>query len=81
MNNDNDMKKQESQDQKPFFRQFLEASSIGMYLVIATFVGLAMGYGLDSLMNTSPYMTFIMLFVGIIAGFREIFRVANKQSK
>ncbi|MBN2654154.1 MAG: AtpZ/AtpI family protein [Nitrospirae bacterium] len=81
MLNENDKKDKDTQDQKPFFRQFLEASSIGMYLVIATFVGLAMGYGLDSLMGTSPYMTFIMLFVGIIAGFREIFRVVNKQGK
>jgi len=69
-----------SQQEKPFFRQFLEASSIGIYLVIATFVGFAMGYGLDSLMGTTPYLTFIMLGVGIAAGFREIIRVSKKQN-
>lgn len=68
-----------NRQEKPFFRQFLEASSIGIYLVIATFVGFAMGYGLDSLMGTMPYLTFIMLGVGIAAGFREIIRVSKKQ--
>ncbi len=65
--------------EKPIFRQLLEASTIGLNLVLATFIGLAMGYGLDSLFHTSPWLTIIFTILGIISGFREIIRVARKQ--
>jgi ATP synthase protein I len=65
--------------EKPVFRQLLEASTVGLNLVLSTFVGLAIGYGLDSFFNTSPWLTIIFLIIGIIAGFRELFRIAKKQ--
>lgn len=63
---------------KPLFKQMLDASTIGINLVLCTFAGLAIGYGLDSLFNTYPWLTIIFLFIGIIAGFREIFRIAKR---
>lgn len=45
-----------------------------------------MGYGLDFAMykwfglKTSPWFTIIFLILGIIAGFRELFRIAKKSS-
>jgi len=69
---------------KPLFRQLLDASTIGLNLVLATFVGLAMGYGLDYALDkwfglhTSPWLTIIFLLLGIIAGFRELIRIARK---
>ncbi|HCZ11720.1 MAG TPA: hypothetical protein DHV16_05595 [Nitrospiraceae bacterium] len=67
--------------EKPLFRQLIEASSVGINLVISTFVGLAIGYWLDKLFGTSPYLTVIFLILGIIAGFMELVRVARKQEK
>ncbi len=72
--------------EKPLFRQLLEASTVGLNLVLATFVGLAMGYGLDYAMDkwfgvhTSPWLTIIFLLLGIVAGFRELIRIARKSS-
>lgn len=65
--------------EKPFFRQLLQVSTVGLNLVFSTFIGLAIGYGLDSLFNTSPWLMIIFLILGIIAGFRELFRIARKQ--
>ena len=65
--------------EKPIFRQLLQASTVGLNLVLSTFVGLAIGYGLDSLFHTSPWLTIIFLLIGIIAGFRELLRIAKKQ--
>ncbi len=65
--------------EKPLLRQLLEASSIGINLVLSTFVGFAIGYFLDKLFGTSPWLTAIFLIIGIIAGFRELLRVAKKQ--
>jgi ATP synthase protein I len=65
--------------EKPLFRQLLEASTVGLNLVLSTFVGLAIGYGLDYLFHTSPWLTIIFLIIGIITGFRELIRIAKKQ--
>ena len=70
--------------EKSFFRQLLEASTVGLNLVISTFIGLAMGYGIDYALDrwfglhTKPWFTIIFLFVGIIAGFRDLVRMAKK---
>ncbi len=48
-------------------------------MVASTFIGLAIGYGLDKLFHTSPWLTIIFLIIGIITGFRELFRLAKKQ--
>lgn len=71
----------DKEPEKPLLKQLIEASSVGIHLVVSTFVGLAIGYGLDKLLGTSPYLTFIFLIIGIIAGFRELIRVAKKQEK
>jgi ATP synthase protein I len=71
----------EKPPEKSIYRQLLEASSVGIHLVISTFVGLAIGYGLDKLFGTSPYLTVIFLIIGIIAGFRELIRIAKKQEE
>lgn len=65
---------------KPVFRHFLEASSVGLNLVFSTFVGLAMGYGLDKLFHTSPWLLIVFTILGIVAGFRELVRMAKKQA-
>jgi ATP synthase protein I len=69
----------EKPPEKPLYKQLIEASSVGIHLVVSTFVGLAIGYGLDKLFGTSPYLTIIFLILGIIAGFRELIRIAKKQ--
>lgn len=65
---------------KPLFRHFLQASSVGLNLVFSTFVGLAMGYGLDKLFHTSPWLLIVFTILGIIAGFRELVRMAKKEA-
>ncbi len=65
--------------EKPLLRQLLEASTIGIHLVLTTFAGFAIGYFLDRFLSTSPWLTVIFLIIGIIAGFRELLRIARKQ--
>ena len=73
--------------EKSLFKQLLEASTVGLNLVISTFIGLAMGYGIDYALDkwfglhTKPWFTIIFLFIGIIAGFRELLRIAKKSNK
>lgn len=70
-----------NQKEKPLLKQLLEASSVGIQLVLSTFAGFAMGYFLDRFFNTSPWLTAIFLILGIVAGFRELLRVARNQDE
>ena len=50
-------------------------------MVLATLVGLAMGYYLDKWLETSPWFTLIFLVIGIIAGFRNIYILTERELK
>lgn len=63
------------------YSNFFEASSLGINLVVSTFIGLAIGLGLDNLFKTKPLFTIIFLIVGIIAGFVTIFKFINRENK
>ncbi len=69
-----------------FNKEFMQAWVVGLNLVISTVVGLAMGIGLDYLMekwfgwNTRPWLTVIFLIFGIIAGFKDLYMMAKKQN-
>lgn len=54
------------------------AGTIGLHMVSATFVGLAMGYFLDKWLDTGPWLLVIFLILGIVTGFRDIFREARR---
>jgi len=60
--------------------ELLRASTVGLNLVAATFIGLAIGWFLDKVFGTRPYLTIIFLILGIIAGFRELFKMAKKEN-
>ena len=70
--------------EKSVFKQLLQASTVGLNLVISTIIGLAIGYGLDYAMDkwfgihTKPWLTIIFLLLGIISGFRDLLRMAKK---
>lgn len=65
-------------ENKGLIRQLGKLSVIGMEIVTATFVGLAIGVFSDRKLGTSPWLTIIFLILGIVAGFINLFRVIKK---
>lgn len=63
------------------FKQFFEVSMVGIQFALSIFVGFGIGYYLDKWLKTFPWLTAIFLILGIIAAFRELFRVARKQDE
>lgn len=62
-------------DKEPsVLRQLARLSTVGVALVAATAVGLAIGYGLDRWLGTSPWLTMVFTLLGIVAGFLNLFR-------
>lgn len=65
---------------KLYSKDFVRAWSVGLNLVFSTFIGLAIGYGLDKLFKvTFPWLTIIFLVLGIVSGFRDLVRLARRQ--
>ncbi|HTU02588.1 MAG TPA: AtpZ/AtpI family protein [Candidatus Sulfotelmatobacter sp.] len=56
------------------YKQLARLSMIGVTLVASTAIGLAIGYGLDRWLGTSPWLTMVFLLFGIVAGFLNLFR-------
>lgn len=62
-------------------RQFGMLSTVGLHFVLGTFTGLAIGYFLDRIFGTKPWLTFLFLGFGIATGFLNLFRVMQRQGK
>lgn len=70
-----------AEDKQQLYKSLGFLSSIGISLVAATFIGLAMGYYLDKWLGTSPWLTLIFLLIGIVSGFRNIYVLTARELK
>jgi ATP synthase protein I len=61
-------------DEPSVLRQLARLSTIGISLVAATAIGLLLGYGVDRLLGTTPWLTMVFTLFGIAAGFLNLFR-------
>lgn len=57
------------------------ASMMGIHLVSGVFVGMGMGYFLDKFLGTKPWLMLVFLILGIIAGYRNMFREMQRIQK
>jgi ATP synthase protein I len=48
-------------------------ASMGIALVVTTFLGLVVGLYLDRVFGTQPWLMIVFLILGIAAGFRNIY--------
>lgn len=53
-------------------------STVGITLVVSTVIGYYMGFYLDKLFGTSPWLTVVFLMFGIAAGFKNLFTAARR---
>lgn len=61
-----------------FFKGIAMLASMGIAMVVSTFIGLLIGIYLDKFFGTKPWLTIIFLFFGIAAGFRNIYLMTRK---
>ncbi len=65
-------------ERKKTYQEILNASTVGMALVSGVVIGGAMGYFLDNWLNTSPWLLFIFIVFGFIAGIKNAFYYMQK---
>lgn len=58
----------------PAWKSLGELASVGVAMVLATVIGLGVGYYLDRWLGTSPWLTMLGLAAGIAAAFVTLFR-------
>ncbi len=56
-------------------------SSMGISVALAIAIGVFIGLKLDEWFGTKPWFFFIFLFIGIAAGFRNIYIIAGREIK
>ncbi len=66
------------EEDKGLLKRLVWLSSVGISMVVATFIGLYIGVYLDSIFSTKPWFTIIFLIIGIAAGFRNIYILVKK---
>ena len=66
-------------EDKETLRHALMASTIGLEVAFAPFIGIAIGYFLDWKFGSYPYMTLIFLLIGVAAGGVNYYRFAKQQ--
>lgn len=56
-------------------------SSMGISVAIAIAIGVWLGLTIDRWLGTRPWFFFIFLFIGIAAGFKNIYVIARRESR
>lgn len=72
-----------SDEHREMFRQLALYSHVGMSFVLSILIGFGMGWVLDHKVfsgKTAPYLTFVFLAFGIVAGFKNLWALAKKIS-
>lgn len=57
------------------------ASIMGIHMVSGVIVGMGMGYYLDKVFGTKPWLLLVFLIFGVIAGYRNMFREMQRIQK
>ncbi len=66
-------------DTKSLIKTLGMVSSMGISVALAIAIGVFIGLQLDKWLGTNPWFFFIFLFIGIAAGFRNIYVIAGKE--
>ncbi|MFH0786683.1 MAG: AtpZ/AtpI family protein [Pseudomonadota bacterium] len=67
---------------KKYIRLLATVSTMGISMVLALVIGIAIGYYLDKWFQTKyPWFFLIFMILGIIAGFRNIYVLMKRAEK
>ena len=59
-------------------KQFGAYLTLPFVLAIPPVIGWALGHWLDKKLHTGPYLMYLFLLLGFIAGFRELYRILKR---
>ena len=63
---------------KKLFRTLSYISTVGLAMALSVGIGAVVGYYLDTKFDTEPWLFFLFLGFGIVAAFRNLYRMYKK---
>jgi F0F1-type ATP synthase assembly protein I len=69
------------QETRKYIKLLAMVSSMGISMVLALVIAIAIGYYLDKWFQTSPVFFLIFMIFGIVAGFRNIYILMKRAEK
>lgn len=64
---------------RQLFQSLAMVSSMGISVVLAIAIGVWFGLTLDRWLGTKPWFFYIFLFIGIAAGFKNVYVIAGRE--
>ncbi len=61
-----------------WFQQMMKYGTVGLEMGICTFLGIMIGTYLDRRFHTTPWMTILFTFFGLVAAFKSLFTLARR---
>jgi F0F1-type ATP synthase assembly protein I len=68
-----------SGNNRQLFRSLAMVSSMGISVVLAIAIGVWLGLTLDDWFGSKPWFFYIFLFIGIAAGFKNVYVIAGRE--
>lgn len=68
-----------NRDKRELLSSLSVVSSMGISVAVAIGLGVWIGLKLDGWLGTQPWFFYLFLFIGIAAGFRNIYIIARKE--
>ncbi len=75
------MDRKSDQNKLRLLRELGPLSAMGIYFGVSIALGIAFGLFLDKKLDTAPIFFLIFMFLGIVAGFVNLYRLTIKQYK
>jgi len=66
-------------DKRDLFKSLSLVSSMGISVALAIGIGVWFGLTLDRWFGTNPWFFYFFLFIGIAAGFKNIYVIAGRE--
>ncbi len=67
------------ENKRQLFQSLAMVSSMGISVVLAIAIGVWFGLTLDRWFGTKPWFFYIFLFIGIAAGFKNVYVIAGRE--
>ncbi len=68
-----------STSNRQLFQSLAMVSSMGISVVLAIGIGVWFGLTLDKWFSSKPWFFYIFLFIGIAAGFKNVYVIAGRE--
>lgn len=68
-------------DKQGIYKNLALVTQLGINMVASVFIGLAIGRFLDKKIGTEWIFTIIFLVVGVLAGFMNLLKISDPESK